>query len=281
MTSLVLELQQDASSGTTALPDVLRKARMVATKLKLTEMNAWIEYELHGYPDEAEIPKYRILQGDVRANNHINGFLMPVRFINDPELQNKISECHIRQSIGSLHEVIASAPEYVQVRYSEHELMNYRRIFKEDLAFMPFRKLEKPQVTSIFDAVRNRILDWTLRLEAEGILGEGLTFTPQEKDRAAAMTSINIGSVENFQGVMGSISGSTLHIDNIAGVDAALKSQGFTPEERTEIQQLIAEHKGAPREGKLAVAKRGIQWVVEHADKLGTLAAMFRDFFGK
>jgi len=49
---------------------------------------------------------------------------------------------------------------------------------------VPFRMFSNNQVTSIFDAVRNRILDWTLKLEAEGILGEGMTFTPKEKEAA-------------------------------------------------------------------------------------------------
>jgi len=56
-------MQQDASDGSTPLPDVLRKARMVAVKLKLTEMNTWIESELHGYPPSKKIPDYRVMHG--------------------------------------------------------------------------------------------------------------------------------------------------------------------------------------------------------------------------
>jgi len=282
MASLVLELQQEAASGSTALPDVLRKARMVATKLKLAEMNAWIEHELHGYPPEADVPEYRQLHGDVRAHNPYNGALMPIRFT-DPSLQDMLSSCTIRQSIGSLHEVTGSASGFLQMPFSEQQMVSLRQMLGPDDSewMIPFRKFDKSQVTAIFDAVRNRILDWTLRLEAEGIMGEGMTFTPQERDRAASMTSISIGSVENFQGVIGTVSGSTLHVDNVAAVDAALKTQGFTSEQRTEIQELIAQHKAARPDGNLSAAKRGIQWVVDHAEKLGVLASMFRDFFGK
>lgn len=279
MGSLVLELQQDAASGSSSLPDVLRKARMVATKLKLTDMNAWIEKELHGYPSDAEVPNYRVLYGDLRAHNPFNGYLMPIRF--DARLQDLICEVKLRQSIGSLHDVVNGESEWVQVTLSEHEMATLRPMFDRHTQswIEPFRKFSKPQVSAIFDAVRNQILDWTLKLESEGILGEGMTFTPQEKDRAAAMTSINIGSVENFQGVIGSVTESTLHIDNVAAVDGALKSRGFSADDRTAIQQLISEHKAASADGKLAVAKRGIRWVVDHAEKLGTLAGMFRDYF--
>jgi hypothetical protein len=280
MSSVVLELQLEASSGATPLPDVLRKARMVATKLRLADVNLWIEHELHGYPQEAGIPEYRRLYGDVRALNPFNGYLMPVR-MGDAELQEKISECEIRQSVGSLHEVLTGKSDYLQVPFSEQQMLSFRRMFQDDRDWlMPFRKFDKAQVAAIFDAVRNRILDWTLKLEVEGILGEGMTFTPQERDRAASMTSINIGSVQNFQGVIGPVTNSMVSIDNVSAIDSALKERGFSAEERAEIQQLIAEHKAAPREGKLAAARRGIQWVVDHAEKLGALASLFRDFFG-
>ena len=279
MASLVLELQQEAANGSTSLPDVLRKARMVATKLKLADMNAWIEKELHGYSSDVRVPDYRVLHGDLRARNPYNGCLMPIRF--GAKLQDEIARVEVRQSIGSLHDVINGSSDDVQVALNEHVMAILRPMFEQHTAswIQPFNMFSKPQVSAIFEAVRNQILDWTLKLESEGILGEGMTFTPQEKNRAASITSIRIGSVENFQGVIGSMTESTLHIDNVAAVDGALKSRGFSNEERNAIQQLIAEHKAAPAEGKLAVAKRGVQWVVDHAEKLGTLAGLFRDFF--
>jgi len=56
VSKLVLELQQEAADGSSPLPDILRKARMVATKLKLADMNAWIGHELHGYSRDSEVP---------------------------------------------------------------------------------------------------------------------------------------------------------------------------------------------------------------------------------
>lgn len=51
-------------------------------------------------------------------------------------------------------------------------------------------------IVRIVDAVRTIILNWALTLEADGILGEGLLFTPQEQD-AAGRSSQN---VTNFFG---------------------------------------------------------------------------------
>lgn len=279
MNSLVLELQHDAAKGDTPLPDILRKARMVASKLKLTDVNSWIAHELHGYPADCEVPEYRHLHGDVRAHNPYNGAMIPVRF-REPEIQETISSCVIRQSIGSLFEATNTSSSYLQLPFPEQQMAAIRRTLGEDGWLLPFRKIDKTQIYSIFDAVRNRILDWTLKLESEGILGDGLTFSTQEKQRAAAMTSIQIGSVHNFQGVIGTMAGSSVQIDNAIDVESALKDRGFSDKEREEIQALIAEYKKSSEANRLSIAKKGLLWVVDNAEKLGALSRIFRDFFG-
>ena len=280
MSSLVLELQRDASDGSTRLPDVLRKATMVASKLKIDDVNLWIKYELNGYPARAEVPPYRHIRGDVRAHNPYNGVMMPLRFPN-PDFQEKISECVILQSIGSLHEAINSGDSgTLKLDYSEEAIAVLQKNMGEDGWAVPFRMINRSQITSIFDSVRNRILDWTLKLEAEGILGEDMSFSTEEQKIAASLPSIHIGSVENFQGVIGSVSGSNIHIDNVSEIDGALRNRGFSEEERLEIQQLIAEYKSSDAQSRPSIARRGLQWVVTHADQLNTLATMLRDFFG-
>jgi hypothetical protein len=116
MAGIVLELQRLAADGTTSAGDLIRKARMVATKLKLADFNGWLGHELHGYPPEARVPDYRVLHGDLRARNPANGVLMPIRF--GPELTEtfsrgrlprvgrkprKVGERGIGESAGSIH----------------------------------------------------------------------------------------------------------------------------------------------------------------------------------
>jgi hypothetical protein len=54
------------------------------------------------------------------------------------------------------------------------------------------------QVSGIVEKVRNRILDWALELEGRGILGEGLTFTQQEK-QIVQEQHIHISGVSDSQ----------------------------------------------------------------------------------
>jgi hypothetical protein len=57
-------------------------------------------------------------------------------------------------------------------------------------------------VQGIPGRVRNLVLEWGLRLEKLGIKGEGLSFSPAEKTKAAA-SAITIGKIENFAGNLG------------------------------------------------------------------------------
>ena len=69
MKSLVLELQREAMNPNSRLSDVLRKAMVVATKLKVQDLRVWVESELKGYSKDEEIPSYRKVNGTLKAWN--------------------------------------------------------------------------------------------------------------------------------------------------------------------------------------------------------------------
>src|SRR6266478_4649556 len=60
--------------------------------------------------------------------------------------------------------------------------------------FVPAVQISSSQFHRILDAVRNTILEWSLKLEKDKILGEGMTFSKSEKEVAAA----SVYNVENF-----------------------------------------------------------------------------------
>ena len=62
MSSLIEELQRDALDSSVQVADLLRKALVVATKLKLDEFRQWAERELEGY-DKVDLPSYREFYG--------------------------------------------------------------------------------------------------------------------------------------------------------------------------------------------------------------------------
>ena len=81
--------------------------------------------------------------------------------------------------------------------------------------------LSVSSVHGILDAVRNSLLDWTLKLETAGVTGDGLVFSAEEKHQAIPVTqnffAQNIGHIGNAYDHATVVNSPTAH----KGVDVA------------------------------------------------------------
>src|SRR4051794_29643027 len=90
LNSIVLELQRDALDPNAKVSDLLRKAMVVARKLRINELEGWLKFEVNGYPeDHTDFPAYRFMEGQVKALNPYRGWI-PVVF-EDPKLARSCS----------------------------------------------------------------------------------------------------------------------------------------------------------------------------------------------
>ncbi len=198
-TPIVLQLQELASDGEVPLGDVLRKSRMVATKLGLKDFNEWLDREINGYDYKDEIPQYRIIFGDLRADNPMNGIAMPIRF--EPKIMNELCRAEVRQAIGSIESILDSA-DLRQTSVSVFPINRGQDPLGDGIPCktfaIPYLRVAPSQVFGILDAVRSKILDWALDLESKGIVGDGLRFNPKEVERAGI--TYNIGTAQGFFG---------------------------------------------------------------------------------
>jgi hypothetical protein len=62
-------------------------------------------------------------------------------------------------------------------------------------------RLEVPQVVGLLQRVRSILLEWTLEMEKQGILGENMLFSPLERANSADPTSQAIHNVYNIENV--------------------------------------------------------------------------------
>jgi hypothetical protein len=79
----------------------------------------------------------------------------------------------------------------------------------------PRRFISTSFLAGIVGTIRNTILQWSLRLEEEGIVGEGLSFSDEEKSRAASSTTIHI---HDFKGVLGTVQGQNVQVGDAATI---------------------------------------------------------------
>ena len=215
MAGLVLELQTDAMNPEVRLADLLRKARAVSVKLRATEIEEWLGREMNGYAKAADVPEYRRLHAELKCVNPVRG-LIPLT-VASPPIQDIISSSPMTQPIGELEALVRSGTggDGTVIRYftseQEHQLMQ-----NMPHPMRPVQVIPATAILAILESVRNRIFEWSLELEARGVLGEGLTFSKEERERATHVThnnyTTNIGSIAGASQIQQGTTSSTQHL---------------------------------------------------------------------
>lgn len=196
MSKIVLELQQEAISKESDILNLLRKAYLVARKLKLNEFENWINNELNGYEAMDKLPDYRKVRGEVKAWNPYQGWI-PVILEND-EMDKAISEYLVPDSIPNIKNIYDNSSNgraVLQFGASMNQFLAKSCDFTTKYALM----IGVNQIYNIMEKVRNIVLDWSITLEDSGILGDGLQFTDKEKEIANTTATIN-NYTNNFYG---------------------------------------------------------------------------------
>lgn len=180
MSGIVLELQREALDKAANIESLLRKAYVIAKKLKLEKFEEWIKQEQDGYSIEAKVPTYRYIGGSVYALNPANGRWIPVG-ISDGG-RNEFSKFPIKEGIPSLNDLYIDAKDNVSFSISSTltDILNKKSPFETIYSFV----VQKSQLHQVISTVQNSILDWTLLLEENGIEGENLSFTNAEIENA-------------------------------------------------------------------------------------------------
>jgi len=249
--SPVIDLQALASDPSSDIVAVLMKAKMIAFKLDLTDITEWIESELKGYPTIGSAPDYRRSKGILKAWNPFNGWI-PVDFGSDVELSRAFTTITLTESVSSLKRALDQNPNTLQLRVP-HTMV---AILNPERSGTDMRwSFSAGTIEHIFSTIRNKILEWALALEKNGVFGEGLIFNQHEKAEAANVTVTNnntinnhgngvtmIGDMENTNSVVG---GTVSHVQqqNITGdfnaLERQLKEHGIDDSDINELKGVI------------------------------------------
>lgn len=281
---MVLRFQRMALDNETSTSDLLRMAKAIAVKLQLTDVIEWIDFELDGYPAGVTVPDYRITRGRILGHNPING-LIPMLISNQQD-EDMLSTVHIRAPITELA-LAYDNPGSTMVFPLSTEFSNQLQNNQPDFLRFPIvRRITQSKMLNVVEHIRNRLLSWSLELEQQGILGENLQFSQQDKVRAP-MTTNNFhfnGNINNA-GVIGAENhGFNQHnvqqitTGNFDSLKSYLESLGFTAEDVLDLK-LVLDSEPTPREtGKFLpkvydwLGKAGERVLNASLDKVAPLA---------
>lgn len=235
MPSLVAELQADALKSSVSITDLLHKCLVVASKLGVSELAEWARKELDGY-GENTVPEYRIVHGDPQVFNPYRGY-QPLLF-GDSKRAEVFSRMQFNQPIGELEHELRQAERTrsggFQIGYSKEVENMLMKGIKFQLR--PSLRVSSSQFRQILNAIRKIVLEWSLRLEADGILGEGLTFSGEEKARAKEKAATY--HIKNY--IHGTFDRSQVQIDAVSSTQQ-MKTSSFDHEELTALVAALKE----------------------------------------
>ena len=250
MASLVDELQRDALNQHVGVSNLLRKAKTIAVKLDLSELEKWVQNELNGYQSGADVPEYRVIVGQLQGFNPYHGW-RPVQF-NKTVTEQQFTKRHITSQVAELESLVTKSSDgQLQVPLSAEAQHLLGTVTGFDFEFTT--SISASDVVGILDAIRNALLDWSLKLEKLGVKGEGMSFSDDERKRAHLPQAVyNIGKIETFTGNMGSgsgnfsVEGNTVNVMPKAAIESLIHKirdneaqLGLEPEFSRELHQAL------------------------------------------
>lgn len=199
MSGLILELQSDALNSSISTSNLLRKALVISKKLGISEIESWLYSELNGYSDE-DIPDYRQIHGEIKAWNPYNGWI-PIMF-EDSEMLSQLCTRKIGQPVSEMETLVSTPNDSHKVQINYPPKIEAWIMRNMGMDFKPALRIPITEVIGILDTIRNKTLDWALELEGRGIIGDGMSFSAQERSAASNVNyhiTNHIGSMTNSQ----------------------------------------------------------------------------------
>lgn len=205
--SLLREIQDAAIDSKTDLAVLLRKCKVLAARLGSPEFKQWVENELSGYDDIESLPDYRVVR--VNSKGHFSGpFQSGLRHADIPlscipkKFHKNLSHSYLNQPVASMESLIKDSKSGTLQEPWNPDLVAYvgQRIYKGMNCMEAWKVIPSSAMVAALDAVRNRVLNFVLEIEAESpAAGEAEVNSnpvPQEKVHQIFNTYIT-GNVQN------------------------------------------------------------------------------------
>lgn len=243
-TSLVHQLQAEAVDDSSSISGLLMKAKLVASKLGLNDITEWIDFELNGYPSRAETPTYRRFSCRPQAFNPYVGWI-PIDLGGIPEkILYEFTTVYLQESISNVEKHVADSGRLeVQMPHTLTEMLYMGH--DSDSRFKISWRFSAFALSGVLTTVKGKILSWSLDLEKQGILGEGVNFSLREKEIASMIFKNDFsGAVINNNGVMASSTAdvkqeNTMSVGSFDSLKEELKKLGINDAEIDELKVAI------------------------------------------
>ena len=172
-----MNLLQDIIDGcvnhSLSLDETLMKCKILAYRLKNTELVNWVNNEINGYETKDNFPSYRIIQVHSKGNFKYPTMLIENQNIPSIAISEKYREyvntCYISRGVSALEHLLNNSTSDMLMADWDHNLvvLEGRKIYKDATCLYAWQEIPLSAITEILEKVRSIILDFCLKIEQE------------------------------------------------------------------------------------------------------------------
>ncbi|TLZ36401.1 MAG: hypothetical protein E6K24_06535 [Gammaproteobacteria bacterium] len=261
-----------------SLEAALLKTKVLLHQINHKELVPWVNYELAGYPEDAELPPYRIVTS--QPHGHLTSFtwqvqdwVLPTGHLK-PEQKKIVRETKITSAIGTIEQHVKMYREKGQglIRQLPPELIPaFQKVLENGVNIMSiWCTVNMADVEGIVVQVRSRLLDFCLELQ--GVVG--VEAEPQQlQEKAAAIDAGKMFQMAIFNKGGTIIVGSqgfqvTNQKEDIDGLIAEIAKLGFAQSELVDLRKAVFEDKSRGKTPDVTEGETG-KWYTKALKEAG------------
>lgn len=302
MPSLLKEIRDASVDANVPIANVLRKCAVLGARLNNNDLRDWALQELNGYGTDLDVPEYRRVTAPLTGDftGALQGFSntpIPAVFL-PKQLQNRARWHCFREGVAGMESLLEGKGEAVTISWSGDWIAWIQSEGKFDMTLVAARQvIGVSAIVNIIDTVRNRVLEFCLRLEEEmpELIGNDDS-SPTSADKTTVSQVFN--QVFVFGPYTGNIANAspaaeqfTMDINkgDLSGLTKALREFGVPPSEVDALKSSIEED-GENGQNARTIAtdwfKRATQavasgtWSLAKGATIATISRAIQSFLG-
>lgn len=259
--TLLRQIQDEAVSGKVGIATVLRRCRVLAARLESAPLEKWIRHESDGYPTGAKLPHYRILPMRLLGTfcgpfgSGLENGEIPISSV-PKEFRERCTTYKCVESISAIEATLSHAKDgslSVPIPPDVVRVFSHK-VYRDMHCISAHGRFSQNQLVQILDNVRNKVLDFALKIEKEDAdAGEGIS--GKSSLSPAAVTNVfNTTILGGSVGAVGNVKATTINAYNVTQGDmnslrAALSAEGIDGTDIADLEAAIADEPTVASDG--------------------------------
>lgn len=270
--SLLHEIQEAIVDDQCELGPIFLKLRLLAGLLGGESLEKWVDHESEGYPDDVEVPSYRVTPvvyiGDFSGSfGRIMQNVTIPPFILKSVCNRDMNTCESRQSIVAIDDLIKTHAEkkFITIDASNLIALVGDKVYQNYSCYAALGQISVSEFVNIQHVVRNRVLSLTIEIEKSIPAAAEVSFSQSKRPEQATSNIVNqvasqvvYGNVHQEQKVVISVGAG-----DTSALSTCLAKAGLEKDVADKLAEIAASEK--PDSSAEPFGPRMKQWLAQNA----------------